>query len=396
MPVTTKSSQIHSFYKKSRSDRLSTLKTFASLTNKEIALLESMNALDFNTADRMSENVISTIQTPLGIATNFIINEQEFVVPMATEEPSIIAAASYAAQLSRSAGGFFASCTDSIMIGQIQVTNISNSLQAQTEIIKNKQKLLNTANAKDPILIKHGGGAQDIQVKIITTNRGEMLIAHILVDVKDAMGANIVNTMCEAISPEISRLTGGKILLRIISNLSIHRIVKSHATWSKKEIGEEVIENILDAQAFAQADVFRTSTHNKGIMNGIDAVALATGNDFRAIEAGAHCFALLNNTNNTYKPLTKYNKNSTGDLVGEIELPLAVGTIGGSITSNPMAQISLNILKNPTANKLACIMASVGLAQNFAALRALVCEGIQKGHMKLHNKKIAISNESCK
>ena len=382
-----KSSRIKEFYKKTLSERLKIIQDFATLSNKEISNLKNLEGLTFKSADRMAENVISTFSIPLGIATNFIINKRELLIPMATEEPSVIAAASHAAKLARPSGGFSASTTNPIMIGQIQVVQVPNLKKALAIIKKNETILIDLANKQDSILISNGGGAKKIKLRSIKTSRGSMLIVHLLVDVRNAMGANIVNTMVEKIAPTIKQLSGGKIKLRIVSNLAIYRIAKAEAIWKRKDIGIDSIEGILDAHALAEVDPFRLATHNKGIMNGIDAVAIATGNDFRAIEAGAHSYSVINGS---YKPLTYFEKKKNGDISGSIELPITVGTIGGITQSHPTAKIALKILGAKCACELAQIMASVGLAQNFAALRALTSEGLQKGHMRLHSKNLAI------
>jgi hydroxymethylglutaryl-CoA reductase len=382
-----KSSRLKEFYKKNQIQKLKTIQNFSSLSDKEIALLKNLNSLDYQTANRMVENVVSTYSLPLGIATNFKINNKDYLIPMVSEEASVIAAASNGAKLARLSDGFFASTSKPIMIGQIQLLGIKNLKKAKEQIEKNKESIISFANKQDALLVKLGGGAEKLQTKILKTSRGQMLIVHLLVNVQDAMGANIIDTMLEKISPKLEKLTQGTTLLKIVSNLPIHRIAKASATWKRKTIGEKCIEGILDAQAFAQADPFRCVTHNKGIMNGIDAVAIACGNDFRAIEAGVHCFASLKKT---YQPLTKYYLNEKKDLVGEIELPMPVGTVGGSIKTHPTAKIALKILNIKKSTTLAKIMASVGLAQNFAALKALTTTGIQQGHMKLHSKNIAI------
>lgn len=383
-----KNSRIKHFYKKNQITRLNILKNFANLNYKDISILKKTTALNFDSANRMIENVISVMPIPLGIATNFIINKKDYLIPMALEEPSVIAAASSAAKLTRHSGGFFSYSTKPIMIGQIQLKKIKNLKEAQQKINSNKEEILKLANKQDPILINIGGGAKNIKTKIIKTSRGSMLIIHLIVNVKDAMGANIINTMLEKITPFIKKITDGEICLRIVSNLPIYRITKAQAIWKKEIIDEKIINDILDAYVFAQYDPFRCATHNKGIMNGIDAIAIATGNDFRAIEAGAHAFASLKKG---YSPLTKYYKNKNGDLVGTIKLPLSVGIVGGITQSHPIAKICLKILDVKNSSELAQVFASVGLAQNFAALRALVTDGIQIGHMKLHSKNIAIA-----
>ncbi len=334
----------------------------------------------------MIENVIGTTEFPLGIAVNFLINNRDYMIPMAIEEPSVVAAASYAAKLARP-GGFKTSSTPPIMIGQIQLLKVKDPELAKQNILLKKQSILDLANSRDSVLIKFGGGAKDIEINIIETNRGVMLIANLLVDVRDAMGANAVNTMAEAVTPLLEEITGGEARLRIISNLAVKRLARAKAVWNKDVIGTEAVEKILDAYEFANNDQFRCTTHNKGAMNGVDAVTIATGNDFRAIEAGAHSYAARSGS---YKPLSKFYKDPEGNLIGEIELPVAVGIIGGSIRTNPVAQISLKILGVKTASELGEILAAVGLAQNFAALRALVTEGIQRGHMRLHAANIAV------
>jgi hydroxymethylglutaryl-CoA reductase len=400
-----KNSKIEKFYEKNLQERLEIVKNFGELSNEEMQILEKFGALDFETANRMIENVYSTFPMPLGIATNFEINGKSYLIPFALEEPSVVAAASNAAKLS---SGFTAKATEPIMIGQIQIVNVKNTKETIKKILEKEKELLEKANAIDSTLVKFGGGAKKIEAREIETQRGKMIIMHLLVDVRDAMGANAVNTMCERISPEVEKITGGEARLRIISNLAIHRIVEAKAIWTKESLGNdfakkngiknpnqkdieklgfETIEKILDAYEFAANDEFRACTHNKGIMNGVDAVVIATGNDFRAVEAGAHAYA---SRSGKYKPLTKYYKNKDGNLVGEIELPMAVGLVGGATKTHPIAKINVKLLGVKTASELAEIIASVGLAQNFAALKALATEGIQKGHMKLHAKNIAI------
>lgn len=375
-----KSSRIPGFYKMPIEERVRVVSEFAGLNEEEEKMLLSFNALPRNIADMMIENVVGCMQLPLGIATNFIINGREVLIPMAIEETSVVAAASNAAKMARP-DGFKARATEPVMIGQIQILNPLPD--AERRIEKNKEDLLNLANAQDKILVSFGGGAKDIEVRRLSN---EMIVVHILVDVRDAMGANAVNTMAEAIAPLLEKITGGKALLRIISNLAVHRIAEAEVVYKKEVIGgEEVVDKIVKAYEFASLDIFRAATHNKGIMNGIDAVVIATGNDWRAIEAGAHAYASMKG----YKPLTQWKKNENGDLYGKIKIPLAVGIIGGATKVHPMAKISLKILNVKTANELAEIIACVGLAQNFAALRALATKGIQAGHMKLHAQNIA-------
>ncbi len=394
-----KTSAISEFYKKSLEERLAIIKEFAELSEEEIAQLNKFAALDFEQANRMIENVVGTQQLPLGIATNFVVNGKEILVPMALEEPSVVAAASKAAGIARQSGGFTAESSEPIMIGQIQIVKAKKPEAAIKKILKAKKELIELANSADPMLVKFGGGAKELQARTLKTKRGKMIIVHLLVNCGDAAGMNAVNTMCEKISPRIEKITGGKARLKIISNLAVNRLARAKAVFSKKAIeesfkgnelkGEEIIDAIMDAFAFAEADVFRCTTHNKGIMNGIDAVVIATGNDFRAIEAGAHAFASWKNKGK-YKPLTRYYKDKKGNLVGEIELPCAVGLVGGATKSHPIAKIAVKILGVKTARELAEIIVSVGLAQNFAAMRALATEGIQKGHMRLHARNIAV------
>ena len=382
-----KTSRYEGFYKLSIDDRIKFVKEFSELSDEEIDILKN-GKLRIEEADKMIENVIGIFPLPLGVAMNFLINGRDYIIPMAIEEPSVVAAASHAAKLARVRGGFFANADESIMIGQIQFVDVKNPYEAIVKIINKKEELIKIANEIKPSLVKRGGGVKDIQVRTIKTNRGNMLILHVLINVVDAMGANIVNTICEKLAPYVQEIIGANFRLRILSNLAIYRLARAYAIFDKDAIGgEDIVEGILDAYEFARNDIFRAVTHNKGIMNGIIAVAIATGQDTRAIEAGCHGYAALNG----YKPLTHYEKDKEGNLIGYIEVPLAVGTVGGATRSNPVARICLKILGVKSARELACIMASVGLAQNFAALRALVKEGIQRGHMKLHARQIALS-----
>lgn len=376
-------SDISGFYELTVEERLAIVKKSCSLTDDETDVLKKTGCLSLSTSDRMIENVIGTIELPLGIATNFVINGHDVLVPMAIEEPSVVAAASNAAKLARP-GGFRTKSDKPIMIGQIQLMDANQD--SKTKILMTKTKIIEVANSKDSILVKLGGGLKDVEVRELESNRGKMLIVHLLVNVMDAMGANAVNTMCESVAPLLEELTGGRSVLKIISNLAVHRLVYAEAVWKKEVLGEGLIEGILDAYEFALVDQFRCATHNKGIMNGIDAVLMATGNDFRAAEAGAHAFAALGG----YKPLTEYYKDDQGNLVGKIKLPMVTGIVGGTTNSNPIAKISLKILGVKHANELGEIAACVGLANNLAAMRAMVKEGIQMGHMKLHANNIAI------
>lgn len=369
-------------------ERLKIVKSFAGLETKEADSIGSFSGLPPETADRMIENVIGAIPVPLGIATNFLVNGKDYLVPMAIEEPSVVAAASNAAKMARKHGGFRTSNTGPIMIGQIQTVHVKDPFRARMEILAHRDDLLQKANDQDPKLVSVGGGAKDLQVKVIDTKRGPMVITELIVDCRDAMGANAVNTMAEAVAPDVERIAKGRVFLRIISNLATKRLVRSSATFDKELLGgSEIAEGIVDAYAFADSDPYRCATHNKGIMNGVIAVALALGQDTRALEAGAHSYAARNG----YKSLTTYEINDDGDLVGTIEMPVAVGLIGGASAVHPVAKACVKILGVKSAIELGEVIASVGLAQNFAALRALSSEGIQRGHMKLHARNVAVS-----
>ncbi|NHW88479.1 MAG: hydroxymethylglutaryl-CoA reductase, degradative [Archaeoglobales archaeon] len=375
------------FYNLSVEERLIKVAEIAKLDEEEVKLIKSSSKLPLEIANRMIENVIGTFELPLAIATNFLIDGKDYLIPMVIEEPSVVAAASNAAKMAREGGGFFTDFTAPLMIGQIQLVDIKNPYLAKFEILKNKEEIISKANECDPILLKLGGGCKDLEVRIIDTIFGKIVVVHLLVDVRDAMGANAVNTMCEKVAPIIARIAGGRALLRIISNLAVYRLARAKAVFRKEVIGgEEVVDGIMKAYAFAEADPFRCATHNKGIMNGISALMIATGNDFRAVEAGAHGYSAING----YKPLTKYEVDKKGDLVGFIELPIQAGVIGGATQTNPIARICLKILGVKSGEELARVAAALGLAQNFAALRALATEGIQRGHMELHARNIAI------
>jgi hydroxymethylglutaryl-CoA reductase len=385
----SKSSLTSGFYKLSPEERLKYVKEFAGLTNEEVILLQNTGSLPLDMADRMIENVVGAIPIPLGIAVNFLINNHDYLIPMAIEEPSVVAAASYAAKMVRDGGGFHTSSTLPIMIGQIQAVGIKDPHAARMRVLQAKEEILKKANDQDPVLVSAGGGARDLEAKIIGTTQGPMLITELQVDCRDAMGANAVNTMAEAVAPMIERITGGRVYLRIISNLATKRLARAWCIVPKKAVGgEEVVDGIMNASAFAAADPYRAATHNKGILNGIIAVIVATCNDHRAIEAGAHAYAARNDH---YTTLSMWEKNENGDLVGSIELPMAVGLIGGAVRTHPIAKIAVKILGVKTANEFAEVLAAVGLAQNLGALRALAHEGIQRGHMSLHARNIAVA-----
>ncbi|MFX1468998.1 MAG: hydroxymethylglutaryl-CoA reductase, degradative [Promethearchaeota archaeon] len=380
-------SDISGFYKLSFKERQQTLAKIVNLNSEEIEILQNLGYFTSKQIDGLIENVIGSYQLPFGLAFNFKVNNKDYIIPMVIEEPSVVAAASNAAKFARKHGGFHSDNVKSVMISQIQITRLPDIENAKKKILENKDRILKLANDQDPILNQLGGGAFDFEIRELETQKGRMLILHLLVDVLDAMGANVVNTMAEAISPSLEELTDGKIYLRIVSNLATHRIAKSKATFDKELLGgDKVVEGILNAYEFALADPYRAATHNKGIMNGIVALTMATGNDTRAIEAGAHAYAALKGQ---YSPLTKFQVDSNGNLVGEIEIPLALGIVGGMTKIHPMARLALKILNIKSANELSQVAAALGLAQNVAALRALATEGIQEGHMALHSKNIA-------
>ncbi len=383
-----KTSRISNFYKLTPEERLKKVKEFAGLSDEEVEMLQTTGSLNMDLADRMIENVIGVMPMPMAVAVNFLINGKDYLIPMVIEEPSVVAAASYGAKMARVKGGFHTSSTEPVMIGQIQTVKVKDPYRAKMAILEAKEEILKKANEQDPVLVSLGGGAKDLEVKVIHARTGPMVISELLVDCRDAMGANAVNTMAEAVAPMIERITGGRVYLRIISNLATKRLARAWTVVAKEAVGgEEVVDGIIEAYEFAAADPYRAATHNKGILNGIIAVALATCNDHRAIEAGAHAYAAISGR---YLPLSVWEKNEDGDLVGSIELPMAVGIIGGATKVHPIAKIALKILGVKTARELGEVMAAVGLAQNLAALRALAHEGIQRGHMSLHARNIAI------
>jgi len=380
-------SSIPKFFEKDLKEKLEIIKNFSSLTDDEIKILEnSGGGISFDKANTMVENAIGIFSLPLGIATNFKINQKDYLIPMVIEEPSVIAAASNAAKIAKIHGGFTAQADESISIGQIQVVDpdIKSSIKKLPESSK---EILELANSKSQTLSKMNKGAKEVTFKEIITKSGPMLIVELIIDVGDAMGANVTNTMCEAVAPLIEKLTGGRVILRILSNYSTKRMVSATAIFDKEKVGgEQVVNDIILAYQFADNDEYRAVTHNKGTMNGVIAVANSTGQDSRAIEAAAHAFAFKNGR---YGSMTQWSKDSQGNLLGKIEIPLSVGIVGGIINVHPMAKICSKILGVKSAQELSCVIASVGLAQNFSAMRALATDGIQKGHMKLHAKNIA-------
>src|SRR3989454_2574939 len=349
-----KSSEVSAFYKKSPQDRWQVIRSFGELSDAEVETIQNTGALKFDQVYRMIENVVGTMSVPLGVAVNFQVNGGDYLVPMAIEEPSVVAAASNSAKMARAKGGFHASTSGPVMIGQIQLVHVADPHSARLAILHAREEILRRANEKDPILVKLGGGAKDVEVRVIQTPRGPMVITHLVVDTRDAMGANAVNTMAEAVAPYLEELTGGRVYLRIISNLAVRRLARARAVYAKEAIrtddvaGEEVVEGVLEAFAFADSDPFRCATHNKGIMNGVDAVVIATGNDFRAVEAGAHAYAGWKAGG--YRSLTTWERSSDGDLVGTIEMPLAVGLVGGASAGHPTAEACVRLLSVKTAH----------------------------------------------
>ena len=388
-------SRIPGFYNLTLEERRQKLDAMGLLTPEEFAALVGDAGLTAQQADHMIENVIGTFALPLGIALNFVVNGRKVLVPMAIEEPSVVAAASYMAKLARAGGGFVAHTSAPEMIGQIQVVDVADPEAARLRVLEAREELLAEAATYDPVLQKLGGGPRDLEVRILEHPAiGPFLVVHLIYDVRDAMGANAVNTACERLAPRIEALTGGRVVLRILSNLADRRIARARCTIPVEALafdgfrGEEVRDGIIAAWAFAAADPYRAATHNKGIMNGIDPVVIATGNDWRAVEAGAHAYAARSGR---YTTLTTWGKDAEGNLVGTIEMPMAVGIVGGATRVHPAAQAALKLMGVRTAGELAEIIVSVGLAQNLGALRALATEGIQRGHMALHARQVAVA-----
>jgi len=393
--LATRSSRLAGFYNLSLKERAEQVAQWANLTPDETATLEGRMGLDPTRADQMIENVVGLHSLPLGIATNFAVNGRDTLVPMAIEEPSVVAGASFAAKLVRTGGGFQAHTTVPEMIGQIQVLDVTDPWSARFDLLAAHDELLALADATDPVIVGLGGGARELEVRVFEqTPVGPMLVVHLIFDSRDAMGANAVNTACEALAPRVEQITGGRAALRILSNLADRRLARARCTVPVEALafgefpGERVAQGIVEAWAFAATDPYRAATHNKGIMNGVDAVILATGNDWRAIEAGAHAYAARSGR---YTSLSTWARDAGGNLVGTLEMPLAVGIVGGATRVHPTAQVALKILGVRSARELGEIIAAVGLAQNLAALRALATEGIQRGHMRLHARQVAIA-----
>ena len=389
-----KTSRLPGFYDLGASDRAKRVAEWANLDDSELAVL--LNAgLEVEQADQMIENVVGLHTLPLGLAANFVVNRQDYLVPMAIEEPSVVAAASYMAKLVCQAGGFQTCSTEPVMIAQMQVLDVPDPRAARFDLLCHKQQLLELANQTDPIVVSLHGGARDIEVRVFDHSpAGPMLVVHLLYDTRDAMGANTVNTAAEALTPKVEEITGGRVHLRILSNLADQRLARAKCVLPPDLLafgdysGEQVAQGLVEAWAFAAVDPYRAATHNKGIMNGIDAVALACGQDWRAIEAGAHAYA---SREGHYTSLSTWTRDPEGNLTGTLELPLAVGTVGGATRVHPGARVALKILGVQSARELAEVMAAVGLAQNMGALRALATEGIQRGHMALHARQVAMA-----
>ncbi len=392
------SSRLTGFYQKSLDERLAQVAQWAGLSNDEKRVLAGVMGLSTEAADHMIENVIGTFGLPLGIATNFLVNGRDVLVPMVIEEPSVVAGASYAARLAREGGGFTCSSSEPLMISQIQILDLADPESARLDVLAHKAQLLELANQVDPILVQAGGGPKDIEGRVIQTELGPMLIVHVIVDCRDAMGANAVNTIAERLRPALEDITGGRVALRILSNLADRRVARAKAVFpcsaltfesdGQRYEGEMVRDRIVEAWVFAAADPYRAATHNKGIMNGVDAVVIATGNDWRAIEAGAHAYAARTGH---YTSLSHWGVDRDGNLVGSLEMPMAVGIVGGATKVHPAARVALKLMGVTTARELGEIIVAVGLAQNLAAVRALATEGIQRGHMALHARQVAIA-----
>lgn len=390
-----KNSRLQGFYQLSPLDRLQAVGAFDGLNTDDLRALHGANSLSVERADKMIENVVGTYSLPLGIATNFRINGKDTLIPMVVEEPSIVAGASFAAKLARSGGGFQASSTPSLMIGQVQLVNITAPESAKHDILSHRDEILAIANRQSTSLVALGGGAKDVEVHIFPSSpMGAMLVVHLIVDCLDAMGANAVNSMAEAVAPRLEAITGGRAYLRILSNLTDRRLARARCVVTPRALdrddirGEDVIEGILWAYSFAAVDPYRATTHNKGILNGVDPVLVATGQDWRAVESGAHAYA---SRNGRYTSLTVWERDEHGNLVGTLEMPLAVGIVGGAVKVHPTAAAALKLLDVKSARELAEVCVCAGLASNLAAMRALATEGIQRGHMGLHARQIAMS-----
>ena len=395
MPSDNLGSRLPGFYNRTLDERRAELGRGALLSPAELAALTGEAGLSADQAEHMIENVVGIYSLPLGIALNFVVNGREVLVPMAVEEPSVVAGASFMAKLARAGGGFVAHTTDPEMIGQLQILDVPDLASARLAILEQKERLLGEVAQIDPVLQRLGGGPRDLEVRLIDSSPiGPFLVLHLIYDVRDAMGANAVNTAVERMAPQVESITGGRAHLRILSNLADRRLARARCTIPLSELAfdqysaEQVRDGVIAAWAFAAADPYRAATHNKGIMNGVDAVVIATGNDWRAVEAGAHAYA---SRHGQYTSLSTWEKDAEGNLAGTLEMPLAVGTVGGATKVHPSAQAALKLMGVSSARQLAEIVISVGLAQNLAALRALATEGIQRGHMALHARQVAVA-----
>jgi hydroxymethylglutaryl-CoA reductase len=390
-------SRLSGFHKLSRAERVAALSRMFKLSPDELHALQGQVGLAPETANEMIENAVGVFHMPLGLGLNMAVNGREYLVPMVVEEPSVVAAVSFASKIAREGGGFTAEADDPIMIGQVQVTGFGDPTEATRRILAHREALLEVANSFHPSMVKRGGGAKEIEIRVLPAPegpRGEpILVVHLLIDTQEAMGANLINTMAEGIAPLVEQITGGRVYLRILSNLADRRLARASCRLPVSALadfdlpGEAIAEGVVQAARFAMADPYRAATHNKGIMNGIDAVALATGQDWRAIEAGAHAFAARDGQ---YRPLSTWTLEE-GHIVGRIELPLALGTVGGPIKVHPQVQAALKLMRVQSARELSMVMAAVGLAQNFAAVRALGSVGIQRGHMAMHARCVAVT-----
>ena len=387
--ATGETSRISGFHKWTVEQRIDRVAGFAKLGQAERDQLSAPSNIAVQLADHMIENFVTTIAIPVGIATNLRVDGRDVLVPMATEESSVIAAVGNSARQCYDTGGFTTSMSGTEMIAQIQLLDVADPRRARLLILERQDEIEQICNACDPTLVRLGGGIRGLDVRIVDTPVGPMVITHIIVDTRDAMGANAVNTMAERLAPDLALWTGGRALLRILSNLADRRLARARATWMCDAIGgEKVRDAMVAAYHFADNDPYRAATHNKGIMNGVSAVVLATGNDTRAVEAGAHAFAARTGR---YRSLSTWEVTPEGDLAGTLELPLAVGLVGGAVKIHPTACALLAIMQVSSAEQLARIIAAVGLAQNFGAMKALTTDGIQKGHMSLHAHNVAFA-----
>jgi len=396
----SRSSRLAGFYSWPLDERVDYVAEWIGLDDNDAvasagSVLRGLTGLDLALADQMIENVVGVYGLPLGVATNFLVNGRDVLVPMVVEEPSVVAGASFAAKLVRAGGGFKATATAPEMIGQIQVLGVAAPWSARFDLLMARDELVALANETDPVIVRLGGGARDLEVRVLEdTPAGPMLVLHLIFDCRDAMGANMVNTACEALASRIEQITGGRVLLRILSNLADRRLARARCVVPAEALasgdfpGQQVVGGIVDAWALAASDPYRAATHNKGVMNGVDAVVVATGNDWRAVEAGAHAYAARSGG---YTSLSTWARDAGGNLVGTLEMPLALGIVGGATRVHPVAKLALEILGVQTAQELAEVVVAVGLAQNLAALRALATEGIQQGHMRLHARQVAIA-----